>query len=239
MARDIGEDMKYLACTSFSPKGYEVYGRRFLESYLAFWPTEIVVFYEGQKPDLKSDRVLYLDLLQDPEFREFQSEYGYWGTNDYRLAATKFSPKVFSITSNRIPEWEWLIWIDADVVTKRLIDDRFFEETCPGGYTGAYLGRMEWDHSECGFVSYRKQYFGKEFLEDFRSLYTTGGLFSLPQWHDSYAFDYIREQNENYRFHNLSDKIPGNHVWPHTILGEYMDHQKGPKLKTEIYGDIA
>ena len=230
--------MRYLACTSFSPEGYKVYGKRFLESFLRHWPIEIVVFYEDQKPDLDNDRILYLNLCDDREFTSFQAEYGFFGTTDYRLMATKFSPKVFSITSNRIPQTDWLIWVDADVETFKDVDETFFDKTCLKEFNGSYIGRKDWDHSECGFVSYNLGNGGKEFLEDFRSLYSTGMLFSLPQWHDSYAFDYIREQNGN-KFFNLAQDLSGMHPWPETILGDYMVHSKGPKAKIETYGSYA
>ena len=230
--------MKYIACTSFSPKGYEVYGKKFLETFLEFWPIDIAVFYEGQKPDISDSRIIYHDLLEDMEFRAFQDEYGYFSGKDYRFMATKFSPKVFAKTSIR-PECDWYIWVDADVVTTRKIDERFFNETCPGGFTGAYLGRKDWDTSECGFVPYNLNLGGGEFLDKFRRIYTTGELFSLPQWHDSFVFDHLREQNVNLWFKNLSENVSGNHVWPNTILGEYMIHNKGPVAKVEHYGEYA
>lgn len=231
--------MKHIACTSFSPKGYEVYGKKFLETFLEYWPIEIAVFYEGQKPGITDSRVSYFDLLEDSEFRAFQGEYGYFQGKDYRFMATKFSPKVFAKTSSLRPKCDWWVWIDADVVTTKTIDDRFFKETCPAGFTGSYIGRKDWDHSECGFVSYNLNVGGKEFLEDFRQLYVTGSLFSLQQWHDSFAFDWLREQNENNLFKNLAEGIGGTHPWPNTILGEYMTHFKGPVAKVEHYGEYA
>lgn len=231
--------MKHIACTSFSPKGYEVYGKKFLETFLEYWPIEIAVFYEGQKPGIRDSRVFYYDLLEDDEFTEFQSEYGYFHGKDYRLMATKFSPKVFAKTSPLRPKCDWWIWVDADVVTFKKIDERFFQETCPAGFTGSYLGRTTWHHSETGFVSYNLNLGGKEFLEDLRALYTTGAIFSHKEWHDAWLFDRVREQNENMWFRNLSYEIKENHPWGATVLGEYTRHQKGPELKLREYGEIA
>jgi hypothetical protein len=156
---------------------------------------------------------------------------------DYRYQAIKFAKKVYSVTSPRRPDCDWWIWIDADVIWKARPDDDFWETVCPEGFLASYLGRMDWHHSECGFVGYGNRYRGFDFLADLRKLYDTDEIFSFDEWHDSFVWDRLREHWEakGSRFYNISKGIPGMHVWPETPLGEFTDHHKGPKAKLEAY----
>jgi len=239
--------MYRIACTSFSPTGYETYGRTFLESFVEKWPLDIVVYYE-EKPDFEHKRIHYRNLLEDPQLKKFLAEFnlpaahGIVGKKDgqhiadYRLQCIRFAKKVFALTNYVAADW-W-IWIDADVICKKSPDEEFFSSVLPDRSLISYLGRDEWDHSECGFVGYRVGHpVPRAFLKRFREFYTSGKVFSLSQWHDSYVFDRVMDEFAVWSgfFHNISDGIPGNHVWPQTILEQCLTHNKGPELKREAY----
>jgi hypothetical protein len=245
---------KRVFVTSWSNKGYEQYGKKFLESWQEFgWKdaAPLVVFHEGKVPETVGP--VYLDLLGDPDVVAFHKAYGRFpeanGVGktkdgrlvvDYRWQATKFARKVFAITSGRIPEANWRIWIDADVVFKRRPELEFWEQATPEDYySGTYIGRdpRDWHHSECGWVAYKMPECAK-FLDVFRGIYASGGFFRLGEWHDSYVFDNIRQGQGfgDIMWKNLAEGIRGMHPWPETILGRYMDHYKGPVAKKEFYG---
>lgn len=92
----------------------------------------------------------------------------------------------------------------------------------------SYLGRnMPWT-SECGFVGYNS----RRFLQAFRSMYVTGDIFKLDEWHDSFVFDHLRTHwKHGGYFHNISRDVGDKHVWPDSILGVRMKHLKGPARK--------
>lgn len=237
--------MNYKFVTSFSQKGYDLYGRIFLESYIKHCPYPLEVWHESQEAPSLPGRIEWSDLDWDKERDWFLTTFRkYDGRNGYRFNATGFCHKVFALAATEFDKW--LIWIDADTVFKKDIDQRFFDETCPEGFTASYLGRKDWDHSECGFVGYNKQYRGNQFLTDFQELYTSSLLFELPQWHDSYAFDAIRRSYERQGclFFNIAKGVPKEagfvkgvpHPWPHTVLGGYIEHRKGPEAKARAYG---
>lgn len=233
--------MNRIALTTFSPEGYEVYGRRFIDSFVQYWNIPLWVFYQGKKPPEK-DGVTYVNLQEDDEYMEFLDQHkdnpfanGFRdGKIDYRYQAVKFCHKVFAETSPYRPDCDQWIWIDADVETFRPVDANFFDLGCPRDYIASYLGRRDWHHSECGFMCYNIP-LANTFLKEFRRTYTSGEIFTLDEWHDSFVWDVVRGAMVP-PFFNLSEGIGGVDVWPHTILGEYMSHAKGPKQKIKTYG---
>jgi hypothetical protein len=246
--------MSYAAVTSFSPKGYEVYGKRFIGSFLKFWPADVIlhVGYERQKPDIEHERIRYFDIAKDEQREAFLVRHsrfperngivqqGGKPVKDYRWDAVKFANKVFAYTSLKI-ETDWLIWLDADVETYAPVTGGWLERACPEGFTASYLGRMGWHHSELGWCAFSKRYRGDEFLARMREMYTTDELFKLAETHDSFVWDHVRSELEEqgYMFFNLSQHVPGMHVWPKTLLGQVMTHHKGPVAKLEAYGEAA
>lgn len=238
-------------CTSFSPKGYEVYGKKFIESFRWHAPDdELWVFYEGRKPDIPG--CVYVDLNTDAERRLFLDQNrdkphanGIVNTNrgviaDYRFQAIRFAHKVFAMSHPARPrEGNW-VWCDADVIVTKNLTEDWWEESCPEGFVCSYLGRKDWDHSETGWLAFTKRYGGHEFLDELRQLYISGEIFRLRGFTDSFAFDRVRSEweAEGKHFHDLAKGIGGNHVWPDTVLGRVMTHQKGPEAKKVAYGSI-
>jgi len=56
-------------CNDILSTGYEVYGREFIETFLAFWPADVqlYVYYEGDKPADANDMVKWLPLDADQD----------------------------------------------------------------------------------------------------------------------------------------------------------------------------
>lgn len=209
--------MRYRFITSMSEAGYREYGKNFLDS----WPLPITVYSEDALP------VPYVDLNLDDELTAFL-ETAPEG-DDYRFQAGKFAKKVFAVTGEQESS-DWRIWIDADVVVDGPITEEFLQTVCPEDKVGSYLGRKDWHHSECGWVAYNMRY-AKAFLRDFREIYTSGEIYDHLEWHDSYIFDRVMEKHGKSAWKNLSEGVPGMHVWDETPLGSVMRHLKGPLRK--------
>ena len=92
-------------------------------------------------------------------------------------------------------------------------------------------------YSECGFVGYNTKHVNNAyFVNIMQSLYDSGDLFSLKEWHDSFIYDVVRKSMEEaslIRSTNISAHLCGGvmHPFVNSVLGEYMDHLKGPKRK--------
>jgi hypothetical protein len=233
--------------TSFGPKGFEEYGRRFIETFIEHWPDErLTVYHEGEVlPEFPRDeRVEYRDLLTLPGFIEYgrlvaESDPVYRGmlrgkegpVYNFRFDVYKFFRKIFAITHYDaeaiIPEL--FAWVDADVVFKQRVPDGFLR-TLLGGKPIAHLGRPGL-HSECGFIAWDPMApKHNEFMRTYGQLYWSGAVRYLAEWHDSWAFDFVLTLLE-IPSRNLAKGCDPNHPFVYSQLGLYMDHLKGPERK--------
>lgn len=243
-----------LFVTSFGPAGYEQYGKRFLQDFIVNFPAnqQIAVFYEGDtnRPAESDPRIWYFDLHKDAQLIAFLSRHkdnpianGVVETPqgrqvNYRFQATKFVNKVAALTAGVLPSSKWRVWIDSDVTVDKQIPEDFFNFLDPE-YLAYYIGRegKGWDHSECGFVAYNTASpKGKEFLADFRDMYIADKIFGEREYHDSWIFDVLRHKFEaqGNKFFDIASGSRKFHPWPHTILGQYMTHNKGPVAKKAV-----
>ncbi len=230
--------MKFRVVTSFSPEGYQLYGKIFLEAYRKYWKTPLTVYYEGGTLPWRTfgRNSKGYNLYDDPECVEFLKHAPPDG-KDYRFCVNRFARKVFAITNPQNFDCDYLIWLDADTITKKRVTKKFLDSICPELRVASYLGRTEWHHSECGFVVYNLKYSGKEFLAVFREIYTSGKIYDYLEWHDSYIFDRVREGFGKHPppFRNLSPNAKGLDAWGASPLADYMVHHKGPQAKKENY----
>jgi hypothetical protein len=232
----------YTAVTTFSPRGYALYGRRFIESFLTHWSIPLVAYYETERPDITDPRLTLRDLDLDEDRARFMQRYDrpeFRGTPaDYATQAIRFCHKVFALTSD-IPPTKWWIWIDADVDTFAPVTSQILLRVCPEGAALSYLGRGDGDHSETGFVAYRLEDAGVvAMLAYLRRMYTSGALFEhdARKRHDAALFDLARSFVPAEKQCNLSKEIAGTHVWPRSVLGSVMHHWKGQARKRAAYG---
>ncbi len=230
--------------TSFSPSGYDLYGKRMLETFEKFWPADVklYVYYEGEKPKDATGRAEWISLDADEDRAAFMAAFTDH-PKDYNLQPVKFSHKVFAVTSAP-RDTDWLIWLDGDVETTSHVSHRFLKDIYPDDIVAAYLGRQWWNHTECGFVAYRLNDDGKRFLDDLRLMYTTGEIVEIEdyrgkkQQHDCAAFDLVREayEMEGHQFYDMGagHKGPDLDVMAYTALSTVMYHYKGNRKHVQV-----
>ncbi len=227
---------KYLVVTSWSDKGYEAYGKRFLASFAKHKQINMAVHAAHDE-----------HLESQPEWLEWKAKYNkqpYIGEEGRpNMQAVRFAHKIFAITAPDLPEAHWRIWIDGDVEFTDKIDFSFLDDS----KAVAYLGRPWYRYTECGFVAYHMTNpRAVKCLRKMRSIYTSGRLFELGEnnWHDSYVFDYCRRNHvaaslwQDLTGHlNPADvEQGGTHVWPSSPLAVFSVHHKGPVRKRKAYG---
>lgn len=234
--------------TSFSKAGWEAYGKRFIEAWLKYVNQPLTVYSEDMDipAELNNSNIAWFNLMEEPGLKEFllrhkenpmanglvQQADGSFIV-DFRWQATRFVNKVCALTSNRNYGATWRVWIDADSYATKPVSSDFFESLLSIHYDLYYIGRDKkvFNSSECGFVAYNLHNQDVvDFLTEFRQIYLSDAVFQLPEWHDSFVFDYLREKNNLNGFdlsHNVADMDP----WKHTALQEYFTHEKGPKTK--------
>jgi hypothetical protein len=108
----------------------------------------------------------------------------------------------------------------------------------------AYLGRKN-KYTECGLYALNLQNtVTQKFLQKFQWMYDNAsmGIFTLPEWHDSYVFDHARNQIKTaYPTWQQLDWSQGlitgeGHPLINSEWGAYLDHLKGNR-KTQGRSD--
>ena len=225
--------------TSFSPQGYEAYGKSMLESAFQNFKGSIIAYYDEEPEECnKVEGVIYADLTKTYGFRTFlgyidrspvfsgKTPAGY----NYNYDARKFSKKVFAQLDVLKPNTGKVLWVDSDsLITKPLTEE--FVSSLFNGKALSYLGRAGF-HTETGFVGFDtdKHDFPK-FLEKYTECYRKGRIFTLQRWHDCAAFDWALEQS-GASANNLSPNWKMGDdldVMPSTVLSGYILHMKGNK----------
>jgi hypothetical protein len=232
--------MTYAVVTTFSQQGYEVYGRHFIETFTEFWPADVplYVFYEGEKPADASERPVWIPLDMDKDREVFMSRHKDEDPSDYRKCPVRFCHKVYAMTGAP-RHTDHLIFLDSDCETFAAITDDVLRKMCgDAGQIGSFLARPYARHSETGFLSFRKNNCGYEFLAEFRRFYNSGELFNLSELHDSMAFDYLRRKFERagHRFKNICPGARGLSVFEQSHLKDHIKHFKGAGRKERKYG---
>jgi hypothetical protein len=163
---------------------------------------------------------------------------------DFRFAAVRFSFKIFAIEIGKAlaRAESSFAWIDADVRCLKPFSAAdlmpFMPET---EEIMSYLGRDFFPpanpYSECGFLGFNRRHSELDaYLNRMRTLYTTGEIFSLAEWHDSWLWDEVRREFEamGNKFRNISGAgAKTEHPFINCGLGEFFDHLKGPVRKQQ------
>jgi hypothetical protein len=237
--------------TSFGPQGWELYGRKFIDSYHEFWPlsARLIVYWEGERPDYPGEMDGF-DLLKLEPCKSFlerhandealKGKFEYplspWAPKARRLGysfrhdAYKFARKVFAVAhAAREVERGRLFWIDADTVSHARVPDGLFASLLPDGVSLCYLSRSMWGYpSELGFVGYNlERRETREFIAAYESQYANDDFMRDPAWDDCSQFDRLCEclaPHANLIAHN-SPAQP----FDRSVLGKFMRHNKGKR----------
>ena len=64
--------------TTFGDEGLEMYGRKFLTSFIKHWDFKIIVYHEDKVPDIISEKIEYRKLRDVPGVGKFLSAASQW-----------------------------------------------------------------------------------------------------------------------------------------------------------------
>lgn len=246
--------MKYLTITTFPNKEWHEYLRISTMTYMMYWPAEVPLLIKLWKDDMqevvhkslenlvnnlgvKRGREVHIETGSTQEEVDFYTRHkDYKNEGDYRTEYKAFSHKIFALYQAYLfakkENYDYIIWMDSDIVTKSEIDLKDIEKWINGADV-AYLGRKDWDHSECGFVAYKTDT-AAIFIEAFHDMYVKDYVLQEKQYHDSYIFDVLRSRYPELKYHNISEAIEGRNVFNISPLGEKLQHFKGPQQKQEL-----
>jgi hypothetical protein len=244
---------KVLAVTSFSQGGYELYGRKMVDSFLANTDENFGLFVFSDKilEDVSnhSPRVAYYALDKAmPSQLEFERRHqspichGQLGqTYDYRMDAVRFSHKPASIAAalqivndSADISPEVLLWLDGDTVFKQPFTLEFFEQQFPSWSHVGHFPRKD-NHMEGGIIAFRiSEENVRVFIRLMWEAYLHDQVFALPAWTDCHVLDVMlagATRDGFLRVRNLGDDV--SHGTQHPIVNSewfaYVDHLKGAR----------
>lgn len=237
--------MSIAVITTFPSNMYQVYAKDMIESFVKYWPAEIPLLVQLDD-DLVLSEVQKILRPQDAcavgwtkEHLEFvQRNKAQDHPTDYRKQTTRFCHKVFALhralTAARAEKEKpprYLIWLDADTITTRPVAIEEIEQCLPKEAAVSYMGRVDWPHSECGFLAFDLQKEGDIWIDVWHGMYIADEVLKLSETHDSWVFDHIRKSKDAPKAMNLTEGKPGMDIWPHSPMGKWSVHKKGPVAK--------
>lgn len=214
--------MKFAVVTTYADRHYEEFAKRCLETMAEFWPSTIDLI--NLRDAGLANRSSWLPA--------FKRRHAHRPTSDYRMDAVRFAHKVAAIDiAAQETAADVLIWIDADCITHAPVTEAWLESLL-GDADFAYL-RRQMKYPECGFMLFRLNMRGRALINAIVDQYRHDLLFALPEWHDSFVIDRVREKLVSGG--GLVDKsLSGNaehthHPLINGPLGAKLDHLKGPR----------
>lgn len=243
---------KIAVCSTFPVSQFDVCAAEMLATFKAYWPEDIKIYIqldemtEAQYKTLNNailnaageERCFIANAWEDDQ-KAFLGRWKDYKPQDYRGDVVRFSHKVFALEkcADALKDThDYLIWLDADVITKRTIDYDWLKEVLPGpDEVCSYLGREGW-YSECGWVAYNLKCHGYELLKEMKLHYTSDGFTGLTNgWTDCHIFDNARGAIQSVALAISSKNLSPDYikdvsdidVWKSSKLAERMVHRKG------------
>jgi len=224
----------YNVYTTFAPKDYPLYGKNCIETFIEYWPEDIklYVYYEGE-PELENDRVVWLDFNTECSDQLIFAEYAKkYPQDSFYKGATRFSYKAYTIINHlekRLDRYN--IWLDGDCTAIKKIPLDWLNKIKHDSCCVSTLLRKT-RAAESGFILADNQHEDFNlFLEKYSEFYRGYKLFDLPEWHDGFILSHVIGEFKIKTF-NLTPsntKYAEWHPFVRGVLGEYLDHLKGPR----------
>jgi hypothetical protein len=237
---DAVSPVRFAVLTTCHAAGWQEYGRRMVETFDQFWPSDIPLYLYAE--DFQSDhrrpivRTLPVWLA---EFKARHAEHPYAhgminGNYDFNQDCVRFAHKVAAVTDAALTlEADIMIWADADIVTHAPVDTDWLQSLFPRGPYVAWLDRDQ-HYPECGFYMLRRIHPAhREIMSRWQRLYETDAVFGLAQTHDSHVLQQViieAEREGLITTHSLSGEAHRHrHPLINGPLGKCLDHLKGPR----------
>lgn len=252
--------------TTFHQEGLDLYAQRFLDSFAERVDKKIkmIVYSEDCSPvNPDPDQITILEsstaLPKLTAFKErwkdipkangvcpFPEKRPRDYHKGFKWDAVRFANKVYAVFDACNRSQGWCVWMDADMYVHSEWTHKQFAKLLPDNAWITYVGRGKaaatWP--ECGFYGMNLNHpVCHSFLEEFERMYedADNGIFTLPEWHDSYVFGHILN-NMKRDFPTVKDYTEGTvlqtaktggggHPLINTELGAYIDHLKGDRKR--------
>lgn len=226
--------MNYKIVTTLGPGGWELYGKRFVDSFAKFWPANVELEIYTHHLDVlpQHPRATFVPLDNTDGFKKIVKLLGVEAKDGPSL---NYAFKAVALSLAVTPSINWVGFLDADTETMRPVDAELLAKIFDESYDLTYLWRKSVRESEGSWFAINLQTrAGASLLADYCGLYETGEAFKLKKAHDNAVLDHISliHRAHNLRVGNLSEGALGLDAFHQSPLGAYLIHYKGPDKTT-------
>lgn len=223
--------MKIGIVTTFSDKGFEEYGKYFVESCKKFINKDIKIFFYIDNVNIPSESNFIIRKLEKsiPDLTIFKERNKHKIPGNFLHDAVRFSHKSYCIyhAANN-SNVDILIWLDSDTEILQNIDKSYLIKFIPQGIFSSYLGRE--NYTETGFLAFDlRNLYCKEYFDLFKWYYDSDEIYNLQGQLDCHVYDATRiklEKENKIQNYNLSPSgATKNHF--NLVFEGYMKHYKG------------
>jgi hypothetical protein len=232
--------MKIEVITSFNQHYYDLIGKDCVESWLAYWPHDMSLTCYVEEFALPAHgRIKQIDFsVLEQSYRDLQQE-------DFHSSIKKFSKKAYPfIHAMYNSNSDWVLWIDADVITQAPVPGNFWSEQLEDRYLSAYLGVTYhsdkegnpgiWLVPETGVFAVNLQHRKfAEFREEYARRYRERDFDDLRRAYDNDVLG-AAVGKVSAEYLDWCHGLPKAYKTPmrHTVLGSYLMHWKAKHSKT-------
>jgi len=238
--------MKQRVVTLHWGTAWERYGRECVASFKKHWPDDVeLLIITDKRRRIPGARQFILRSVPgyaafmerwaddrranglDSNARKQDAEGKSWKHNAVKWAPQGLAPRH---ALDGLENGDILAWFDGDVLTTADV---------PAGWLGGLLGKHDLaclqrpgQAPEIGFWAVRLNAGTRRMIDIFANIYSSGGVFKLPEQHSGFAFAHALSACPDLKIRNLNEAGGRGHVWPHSPLAEFTHHKKG-KMKPQ------
>lgn len=228
--------------TSFDEKYYNNIGKVCVDSWLEYWPKELNLTCYVEEFSLPPN-----SRIKQISFEQLSNSYFDFQKSNENDRVKVFAKKAYSVIhAMENSSAERIIWLDADVISKKHISLEFLNSLCPNDTLATFMGVMHHKirddansplifSAETGFfiINTRHKNFHL-FAKRYREYYDNHLSKNLRRFYDGDVFGaVIEELRSKSKLNDLCDSISRSAKSPlkYLELGQYIHHFKSKHSK--------
>lgn len=242
--------MNIQVITSFNQKYYDLIGHHCLNTFIRHWPEHInITCYVEEMTVPTQDRVIRFNAhrFDQIDFGQLPQAYQQLQTSDLKDRVKTFGKKAWSfIHAMHHTTADWLLWLDADVITTNVVSDQLLADVLPNNVLATYMG-VTYTHTKDGkpgnwlvpetgvfAVNCQHSQFGA-FRNSYQRRYVNLDSTGLRRFYDNDVFGSV-VQSVPADYNDLCQHFVKPYKTPlrHTVLGAYLHHYKAKHSKDDF-----
>lgn len=220
--------------TTFSLDGYELYGKRMINTWLQYWPSnaELIIYTEDFKIHEQDSRLKEIDIFKAcPNLKQFKEKSEKIKVNCQKETnrikkAIRWSHKVYVISHALNLNCDCFLFLDGDTYTTNKINDNLIKDLLQNHLIAVHFEQIKNDlHFETGAIAFNLKHSQTQLLKDkLQSGYDNLEIYSLQKPWDGFWFSYL------YKKYNLDVLNLGyGKVFSNPLINGKLHHNVGKK----------